>query len=363
MKRQHKSSLNSCLDIINSLHPYSTDTITIKALIIPNMKRLVFSNCHTKLRNTQTWESRVMRYINYATTLVMMLFPHDYPFDDTTTKWIQDNKQTDGKLIKIPPWEYVCRFFAEMDLKNAELTVLKKNKEEDQTDGKPEKNNTKNAEDSDSEEEIEKTNRSQDMESEHSESEDSESDEVHNSKNQNLETSDKTAQFVDQSNRYQTPNSESTDNQKTVKQYFAERYVLMNKAVLDELYKHYTALIAKKDRKTWKLYVPDTDKPQRKLITDLYHYLWKYQVRLKTGIWHHKHTDINNQPVAKEKEKLYNLVKLGVHEEEHDFLENFLNADIIRQSNSLSNFARETKIKDSNKVKKEDSSKAKTESK
>lgn len=128
MKRQHKTYLNSCLDIINSLEPYSTDTITIKVLIIPNMKTLVFSNCHTKLRNNQTWESRVMRYINYATTLVMMLFPHDYPFDDTTTKWISDNKQTNRKLTKIPPWEYVCSFFADMDLKNAESTVLEKKK-------------------------------------------------------------------------------------------------------------------------------------------------------------------------------------------------------------------------------------------
>lgn len=104
----------------------------------------------------------------------------------------------------------------------------------------------------------------------------------------------------------------------------------MNKAVLKELYKHYTRLSSDKDCYTWKLYVPDTNKPQRKLITDLYHYAIKML------------TSITNQ---------YNLVKLGVHKEEHDFLENFLNADIIRQSNSLSNFAWETKNKDSKKKK------------
>lgn len=301
MQRRHHVCLKSCLDNINHLDPYSTDEYIIEKLVIPSMKNLILSDSHPKLRTSQTWESRVMRYINYATTLIMMIFPYDYPFDTLCMEWIAEHKEN-GKLTKVPTWEYVCRFAADLML------------DDTKEDGEPNK--------------IRK---------------------------------EIMPETIDPSLRYQKPSNGNEQNSfkvqdstpDDVRKHFQKRYAKLNRLAVEMLYDRYIVAFAtqnREERNLWKMYVPTITKKQTVLISDLYHYLWKYQVRLKTGIWHHNHNEIGNKaPDKKENPTLYNLIKQGVHEEEFDFMENYLQADLLRQCNTITKLARETK----NKVKKE----------
>lgn len=261
---------------------------------------MIISNCHKKLRSSQTWGAKVMRYVNYSCVLILMIYPNNLKRESEIESWFQEHTDDGGLLKKLPPWEYVCRFFKYYDLVKVEQ-LYRAHRNESSSD--PEQ----------------------------------------------IVSEEKEKSSKPTNGRNSPPNEVYLESKKK----FQERYMNLNMKVHDTIeeeihkYKH-----EYKHREVDKnFYLPDLKK-HRAFVSDLFNYMWKYHSRFKVGVWHHENANIGNKPItateSSNKDKsndttqaaILNVIKNGIHEEEFEFMEVYLEAEGTIYNQQRSKFGR-----------------------
>lgn len=276
---------------------------------------MIISNCNKKLRNLQTWGAKVMRYVNYSCALILILYPNGTWRERQVEAWFEKHLDEEGLLTRLPPWEVVCRFFNYYKLVEVEQ----------QFKGTTESTITH------------------------------EEKEAYESKEDNQEKIP-----ILKSGRNSPLNKDYT----ACKKILQERYMRLNldvhQAICIAIHKDEIQNIraVRQTSETKNYYKPCLEK-HRAFVSDLFNYIWKYHQKYKVGIWHHEHPNIANEPINLKKNSsdksthtetsnsedntktaIAAVIKGGIHEEEFEFMEFYLQAESIIYNAERSKFGR-----------------------